>query len=238
MGSRILALLLPILLLDLSGSTAGLAQESARAEGRSEATIAALPPGSAPVTSIASPRAEDVLVDYSLAIRKSLESDGVVMLESAGPDHPKGSIAALVLFDKPRERTYRMLAQAERQKEYQSDVSEIVHIERFDGGQVDEHRIKMMFVKIAYRLKFALDPSSRTILWGLDDRFDNGVEHISGSWELWEHGDAQTLGRFATLVRVGKGLPKWLEESVSRTRVPGTVKSAREWVNSDGRWRP
>jgi hypothetical protein len=215
------------------GSGGALAQGS----GGAGATIASLPPGGAPV-SAASPRAKDVLVDYSEAIRTSLLSKGIVMLPSAGPGHPEGSIAALVLFEKPRERTYRMLSQAERQGEYQSDVSEVVHIERFEGGQVDEHRIKMMFVKIAYRLKFALDPSSRRILWGLDDRFDNGVEHISGSWELWQHGETQTLGRFATLVRVGKGLPSWLEESVSRTRVPVTVESAREWVNSDGRWRP
>lgn len=234
MGSRNRTLLLSLLLVNSMGSAGALAQAS----GGGEAQIAALPPGSAPVTSIATPRAEDVLVDYSVEIRNRLRSDGIVMLPSAGPGHPEGSIGALVLFDKPRERTYRMLSQAERQSEYQSDVSEIVHIERFEGGQVDEHRIKMMFVKIAYRLRFALNPASRRIVWGLDESFDNGVEHISGSWELWEHGEAQTLGRFATLVRVGKGLPSWLEESVSRTRVPGTVKSAREWVNSDGRWRP
>jgi len=221
------------------GSGSALAQMtgSAGTAGAGEAVLVSLPASSAP-TAAAAPRGESILGGYPAQIQASLRSKGMVMLEVPEPGQPKGTVGALVLFEKPKERTYRMLSQAERQGEFHSELSEVVHIERFEDGQIDEHRIKMMFVKIAYRLRYALDPGKRTIVWGLDDGFDNGVEHISGRWELFDHGEAQTLGRFGTMVRVGKGLPTWLEESVSRKRVPETVEATREWVNSDGRWRP
>ncbi len=216
------------------------APHGARAEAPAAAEAhAAVAPQAVKTTAVmgsAAPRAEVVLTGYAAQALERLRKKGLVMLDGTQNEHP---IAALVIFKQPREKTFRLLAQSERQNEYRPEITSIRTIERRPEGPLDEHQLKIMFVKVAYRLQFLLDYEARSLRWTLDPQFDNGLEHVAGVWELYEYSDAQqTLGRFGTAVRVGKGLPRWLQDSVSRSKVPDTLEATRRWVDSSGRWRP
>ncbi len=105
-------------------------------------------------------------------------------------------------------------------------------------GPVDQHRMSIMFMEITYRLQYRFDPLRRHIHWELDPEFENAVERVSGSWELQDLDEDRTLARFRTSVRVGRGLPNWIEEGVTRRNIPETLEHCRQWINSGGRWRP
>jgi hypothetical protein len=159
----------------------------------------------------------------------------VVLLENTG----KGSVVeALVLFQQPRAKALDLLTQTARQSEFRPELAEVIEIERTPEGSIEEQRMKIMFVSVVYRLRYQVDPGAALIQWRLDDRFENDLRDVQGSWELFELDAGNTLGRFGTVVDVGPALPGMLQDWATRKNVPQTLDRTRRWVDSDGKWRP
>lgn len=179
--------------------------------------------------------AEALMAALTHQTRLRLADEGVVLLEAREDD---GSVEGLVLFNLPVEETWQLLAQGERQREYRDDLESLETVATHESGTIDEHRLRIMFIRIAYRLRYDLDETHRSIRWALDPEFDNGLEEVSGSWRLFGLASGRTLGQFATRVRLGGALPSRLQDSVTRKRVPETLRRCRLWVDSRGSWRP
>lgn len=164
---------------------------------------------------------------------------GWVLIETPGSedDHFEG-LEALVIFERPPNETLRMLAQTGRQTEYRKDVHTIETIEFEENGSIDEHRMRIMFVRIAYRIDYDIDYEALRMTWRLDPRFENSLKHLEGYWELYELGGGRTLARFGTDVEVGPAIPPMLQDSVTRSKVPKSIDNTRKWVNSGGKFRP
>jgi hypothetical protein len=173
----------------------------------------------------------------SREVRVRLANEGVVLLDSGDGD-AKSLVEALVLFEAPIEQTWDLLIQGQRQGEYRDDLQSLETISRDEHGSLDEHHLKIMFVKLVYRLHYDFDHEHWRIHWALAPDFDNGLEEVSGSWSLYELESGRTLAHFGTQVRVGRALPAWLQDSVTRKRVPETLRRCRLWVDSGGIWRP
>ena len=94
-------------------------------------------------------------------------------------------------------------------------------------------------MNVDYRLR---DPlrlgEAGHIRWELDPGYANGLAVVDGYWELYDWNGSQTLARFGTRVSVGPSLPKWLEEAATRKNIPAAMEHVRQWVNSEGRYRP
>jgi hypothetical protein len=159
----------------------------------------------------------------------------VVLLANAGNS---SLVEALVLFQKPRDETLKLLIQTARQPEFRPELAKVIEIERTPEGTVEEQRMKIMFVSVVYRLRYRVDAPAWRIEWRLDDRFDNALSEVQGFWELHELDAGNTLARFGTVVDVGPALPGPLQDWATRKNVPQTLDRTRRWVDSDGRWRP
>ena len=57
-------------------------------------------------------------------------------------------------------------------------------------------------------------------------------------WELYELDEKRTLARFGTALEVGPALPTFLQDMVTRSKLPASIEHCRKWVNSDGTYRP
>lgn len=147
-------------------------------------------------------------------------------------------IQAFVLFERPKLRVLRLLSQTARQKEYNPDVNSVETIEYRGDGPLDEYRMRIMFVKVVYRIRYHIDFDAGRISWELDPDFENDVEALEGFWELHELDDGRTLGRFGTTVKVGPALPSFVQDMVTRSKLPSSIERTRKWVNSDGTYRP
>ena len=95
-------------------------------------------------------------------------------------------------------------------------------------GMPDIYCYTLVKKEKAWRTKTMMDYE------GLDPDFKNDVDHISGNWQLYEMEDGRTLARFETRVRVGGALPGWLQDTVSRKKIPQTLKRCRVWANNEG----
>jgi hypothetical protein len=149
-------------------------------------------------------------------------------------DRPGDLVNAYVIFERPVERVYELLSATVRQAEYRSELASLEMVAQTADGQIDEHHIRIVFVKVAYRLRYHLDPARWRIAWELDPDFASAMRRVEGFWELYEMDASRTLGRFATGVDVSEALPEFLEEAVTRKTLPRTLERCRRWVNADG----
>ena len=185
---------------------------------------------------LAPPPAEPYQRAISPDLLPRLARERVLMLPSdaAAPDLVQG----LVVFSQPYALVWRLLAQTERQREYRSELAELTNVEHFANGVVDRHRIRVLFVGLTYHLRYQLDPSAWHIEWSLAPNYENGMQQISGSWDLFDLGGDRTLGRLGSTVHVGAALPRSLQDAITRKNLPETLDNIRRWVDSGGTWRP
>jgi hypothetical protein len=185
---------------------------------------------------LAPPPAEPYLRAISPDLLPRLARERFLMLPSdaVAPDLVQG----LVVFSQPYALVWRLLAQTERQREYRSELAELTNVEHFANGVVDRHRIRVLFVGLTYHLRYQLDPSAWHIEWSLAPNYENGMQQISGSWDLFDLGGDRTLGRLGSTVHVGAALPRSLQDAITRKNLPETLDNIRRWVDSGGTWRP
>jgi hypothetical protein len=169
--------------------------------------------------------------------REELLEERLVLLPSDGL--PEGQVEALVLFTQPAERVWELLVARERQREYRPELTALSIVESGeDGVVVEEQHLKIAFLTVAYRLRDRFDGDTHTMTWQLDPDFESTLQHVSGYWELHPLDDGRTLARFGTKVSVSAAVPGFLQNGITRKNVPESLENTRQWVDSDGRWRP
>ncbi len=198
------------------------------------------PAASQPGASGPAAEGESLLRALPAAVAARLERDRVALTQDFGEGGEVygGTIRALVIFDVPVERAHELLVQAHRQTEWQPDLSRIETVLSEEAESVHRFEMKMMFMTFDYHLRFAWDAEHGRVQWALDPERESSFDVVEGSWELLPLGEARTLGRFATRIDLGPGLPGWLQDYASRRAVPGTLERCRRWVDSGGAWRP
>ena len=184
---------------------------------------------------VAPPPAESYLRSIPPDLLAHLERDRFVVF-SGDPATP-GLVQGLVEFSQPYPQVWRLLAQTDRQREYRTELTEDTTLERFENGSVDRHRISMLFIRIAYHLRYQLDPGACHIEWSLAPDYENDMQQISGAWDFFDLGANRTLGRLATTVRLGSGMPRSMQDAITRKNLPETLDHVRRWVDSGGTWR-
>lgn len=169
-------------------------------------------------------------------VREELLEERLVLLPSDGL--PKGQVEALVLFAQPPEKVWELMIQRERQKEYRPEITALSIVEKSADRVVEEQHLKIAFLDVAYRLEDRIDAATHTMTWQLDPDFESTLEHVSGYWELHPLDGGRTLARFGTRVSVSPAVPGFLQNGITRKNVPESLENTRQWVDSDGRWRP
>ena len=180
--------------------------------------------------------AMEVLDRYPPKIVQELHAKNRVRL----PGTQDGSlyIAALVLFDQPLGHALHLLSQTERQSEFLPELKRVETIRRDDASVIDEHQVRVLFIRLNYRLRTEFDFNAARIRWNLDPSRDNDLEVLDGYWELYEMGDSRTLGVFGTRVVLSSALPTFIQTAATRRNVSRVVERMRLWVNSNGSYRP
>ncbi len=190
---------------------------------------------SQPAATSAPESAQQILDAQPSAVLQQFESEGLVMLEGASAG---GHVRALVRFEQPRRRVIRLLSQTARHHEFRPELKSIESHGWDESGSLETHRMRIMFMNINYRLRNHFDWEGNRIWWELDPEFDNDLEVVRGFWELFEIDERNTLGRFGTKVNVQAALPSWIQDAVTRKKIPATMENVKRWVDTDGKYRP
>ncbi len=184
--------------------------------------------------------AEEVLENEPPELAARLDSEGLVVLEDVGGSGAESFIVAYVVFEQPHGEVVRLLRQAERQPEYRTELDRVATVERFEGGRIDEQRVRIMFTELVYRLRYDESPDARRFEWKLDPDFDNDMQTMEGFWEFlpYESDPSRTLARFGSNVDVGPAVPRFIQKGLSRRTVIRYLRNCRQWIDSRGEWRP
>lgn len=184
--------------------------------------------------------AEELLASQPAELVDRLRREKVVMMQEVRKAGALsgGLMLALVIFEQPIDATYQYLSQTARQIEYRPEVTSIETVAWKEEGPVDVCRLRVLFRRYEYSLRYRLEPDARRIRWELDPDYDNDLRQVRGSWELYELDDHRTLARFGTSVDVGPAVPGFLQDWITRKNVPDSMDRARRWVDSGGRYRP
>jgi hypothetical protein len=145
---------------------------------------------------------------------------------------------ALVLFDMPPQQVLALLAQTGRQREYRPDLRSIESIEHTRVAAVDQHRMRVLFINVEYRVRYQFDYEHGQMTWRLEPGHGGSLEALEGFWVLYAFGDGRTLAHFGTHVRVTDALPSPVQQLATRSKLPSDLQHTRQWVNSNGRSRP
>lgn len=166
-----------------------------------------------------------------------LEEKVVVARAAETGETDAGSVVArgLVIFDQPIDRTFQLLAQTSRQREYRPELAGIETVEELPDGSVEEHRLRILFIDIRYRLRNRLERERRRLWWDLAPGFDHDLARVDGSWELYPLRPRRTLGVLTTRVEMGAAMPSFLQDYATRRNLPATLERCRRWVDGDGR---
>jgi hypothetical protein len=194
----------------------------------------------APATSSAASEAQSLLAGQPPELVQRLLEKKVVVLQEVSPHGaPEDAFfLAYVIFEVPPEDAYRLLAQTSRHVEFRPEVESIETVARPEAGPVDLHRMRVLFLKLSYQLRYRMDPAHNAMRWALDPDYDNSLARAEGFWELYGLEEGRTLGRFGSIVNVGPALPHRLQAWVTRKNLPRTIDRARRWVDSGGSYRP
>ena len=188
----------------------------------------------------ARPSAESVLEREPAALVDELSGEKIAVVQGGGGDGPESFVVAYVLFERSHSDVLQLLKQAARQPEYRPELKSVKTVERLPDGRVDEQVLKIVFRKLRYRLQYSEDPDTGRLEWRLDPRFDNDLRKMEGFWELYAFATdpARTLGRFGSSVDVGQGVPKFIQRGMGKKTVLRYVRNCRQWIDSNGEWRP
>lgn len=181
---------------------------------------------------------ESVLAQEPRELVQRLHEQGIVVLEDVASTERTTFVIAYVIFEQPRSRVIALVTEASRQTEWRTDLNSVAVVEDAPPTRVDEVRMRVMFRELVYRVRYQRDPETDRIAWALDERFENDLAVLEGFWEFHPLENGRTLGRFGTRVDAGAAIPAFVQRDLTRRSVVKTMGNCREWVDSDGAWRP
>lgn len=174
-----------------------------------------------------------LLATHRAPVVAELHEENIVLLAEEPGD--EGFVRGLVIFERPLETVMTLLTDYPRQNEYQADLVGFEVVAPLEeGGVIAEHRIRILFRNLEYRVMHRHDHETQRIYWSLDPNFDNDLVAMDGYWELHRLDPERTLGVFGTRVDPGGAVPKGFARRVSRLKVPENMEKMRVWVNREG----
>jgi hypothetical protein len=131
-----------------------------------------------------------------------------------------------------------MLIQTHRQDEFLPSLRKVESIERSAAHSVDRHEMKILFTKLRYHVRNQWSVDDWMIWWSLDPERESDIVALDGYWHLYPLGGGRTLAIYASRVNVGSLIPKSVQKRLGRQKLSQSLDYFRQWVNSDGSYRP
>ncbi len=157
--------------------------------------------------------------------------------KSAGEDGKKQSlIEAVLVFDKPVNETWELLAKTEDQIKYLKEIKEVNVIDQNALENINEFKLKAVFFTLIYRVHHEFDKSNNYFHWTLDPNFKNDLADLKGFWKFYPYGENKTLVRYGSNVSLKK-VPDWVEALFKKGGVKKSLKCVKKYVDSGGTWR-
>ena len=196
--------------------------------------VLSAPPPGAPTDK--HPEAYQGLSQQDLA---KLNKGEIVILKDIGHEEStsKGFIKAAMIVNQPIDKVYSLMAQDWRQAEYVPYLEKMFVVQKFPDGNLDEEELKILIVTLHFRVRWYHEPQKFAFHWNLDPDFKNDLKRLEGFWKFYYLDDNRTLCRYGTVSETGFGIPKSVQDFLTRKDLPKALEAQKLWLESGGNYR-
>jgi hypothetical protein len=179
---------------------------------------------------------------YAALSREEIErmwKGEIIVVKEIGREYDtsKGMIKAALIFNQPIDKVWDLMTQGWRQEEYLPHLDRSPLIKKYPDGDLTEFQIMILLVDIRYRVRGHHYKDRYHIEWALDENFDNDMKRLEGFWNFYWIDDGHTLGRYGTNVETGFGVPKWIQDFLTRRDLPESLGRVKKWLDSGGSYK-
>jgi len=168
-----------------------------------------------------------------------LKKGEVIIIKKIGREESTSDafIKAAMIVNQPIDKVYTLMAQDARQAEYVPYLDKVVQVQTYsDGDNIEEH-LKILFIRLVFRVRWYHYPQKYLLQWNLAPEFKNDLKRLEGFWQFYYIDDNRTLCRYGTISETGFGIPKSVQDFLTRRDLPEALNNQKLWFESNGAWR-
>jgi hypothetical protein len=166
------------------------------------------------------------------AARKTLEKEGVVVLDQQAKEAGPAFLRAVVRFNRPIAQVYPLLSHPAEQSKFLPHVDQSTTFGgRTDEGEAVDYKVVWLF-SFEHRTQHWFYPELNRVEWTLLPKPGDSLKEQQGSWQLYEVDDQHSLAQYDTRL-VSKGaLLEFLRGLGERGAVKDSLNAVRKHVES------
>jgi carbon monoxide dehydrogenase subunit G len=148
----------------------------------------------------------------------------------------RGRGLAAVLVDAPPKAVWRHLTRPEEFDEFLPRLTESKVYEKEGRRLGVAYAVRVLLVTVRYHCLQTLEPERWSVHWTLDERKENGIAATTGFWRALPHGEGRSILVYAASASIGRAVPKFVEDFLTRRDLPGVVTAMKKRIESDGKY--
>jgi len=168
---------------------------------------------------------------------KKVKQGEIVILTKQGSGEEERFIKAAMIINQPIDVVWNLLCQTWRQEEYLPGLISSPLIEKHKDWNIVEFNVKVLFIKINYRVKHYIDSEHYYLHWNLDPSYHNDLKHLEGYYWLYKIDDKHTLIRYGTVVVVSELIPRSIQDALTKRDLPKNLQAVKKWLDSAGTYK-
>ena len=148
----------------------------------------------------------------------------------------KALVGAYLIFSQPITTVWKLMLHPEKEATFLPDLNSSKLLWR-KGNKVEvEFTVKIMFVKVVYRVIHTYYPEKYYFNWTLDPNYDNDLKYFYGEWQLYPLPNGKTLAKYMAIVHASPLVPGFIERKLAKSNIPKNMKAFQKWINSNGKY--
>lgn len=179
-----------------------------------------------------------VLAQLDPKERAQLLGNGLVLASNQeGDEELAGYIRAWVIAEQPRDKVFELLIQPSAQSTFLPRLVSSTTVERKATSELTRFHVRVGLINVHTQVLHQWWPEISRLAWALDPNFDNGVRHQEGYWNVYALDDKTSLLEYGTILKTSALVPKFVQDRLTRSDLPGAMEAMKKYLDSGGTWR-
>jgi ribosome-associated toxin RatA of RatAB toxin-antitoxin module len=175
-----------------------------------------------PILSHLTPEERKKLGEGKVLVKK------VVMRERE--EEATAEVMAMVMIPRSPEQVYHALFTFSRWPHFLPNLT-AVKVLKTEGEELWLwHEVKVLFVSVEYTVIYRFDPQRGIARWTLDRTLPHDIEDTEGFWRIEPLKGKGALLIYKARVKVGRFVPQFVEDLLTRESLPKVVTGVKEEV--------
>ncbi len=168
---------------------------------------------------------------------EKLEKGEVVILKAPEDLMGRELLVAAMIFNQDIDTVWDLMMQTWRQEEFLPGCHGSKLVRKWEGGDLVDFQVRILGVKIDYRIQHFKVKSRYYFHWTLDPEYDNDMKEVMGFYRYYWIDENHTLARYGTSVETKVLIPPKIQKLLLKQSLPEALGAAKKWVDSGGTYK-